>query len=110
MRAVNRFNVTHFCNPHVLRIPNWYGTCLVMKIFTIGLPAECGHMVEKANLKSSNSSVYSVFQETIVPKIYENIKLKVSGNESDKEQVLEFMKQIKHKKVVEALIMRPKER
>ena len=42
MRAVNRFNVTHFWNPHVLRIPNWYGTCLVMKIFTIGLPAECG--------------------------------------------------------------------
>ena len=41
MRAVNRFNVTHFWNPHVLRIPNWYGTCLVMKIFTIGLPAEC---------------------------------------------------------------------
>ena len=67
-------------------------------------------MVEKANLKSSNSPVYSVFQETIVKKIYENIKLKVSGNESDKEQVLEFMKQIKHKKVVEALIMRPNER
>ena len=41
MRAVNRFNVTHFWNPHVLRIPNWYDTCLVMKIFTIGLPAEC---------------------------------------------------------------------
>ena len=41
MRAVNRFNVTHFWNPHGLRIPNWYGTCLVMKIFTIGLPAEC---------------------------------------------------------------------
>ena len=42
MRAVNRFNVTHFWNPHVLRIPNWYGTCLGQKIFTIGLPAECG--------------------------------------------------------------------
>ena len=41
MRAVNRFNVTHFWNPHVLRIPNWYGTCLGQKIFTIGLPAEC---------------------------------------------------------------------
>ena len=41
MRAVNRFNVTNFWNPNVLRIPNWYGTCLGQKIFTIGLPAEC---------------------------------------------------------------------
>ena len=56
---------------------------------------------------SSKSSVHSVFLKSIVPKIYENIKIKVSGNESERGKVLEFMKSIKLNKVVEAFIMRP---
>ena len=65
MRAVNRFNVTHFWNPHVLRIPNWYGTCLVMKIFTIGLPAECGGFGYKGIYKGKYCKSVKVNFETL---------------------------------------------
>ena len=56
---------------------------------------------------SSKSSAHSVFLKSIVPKIYENIKIKVSRKESDREKVLEFMKNIKIHKVVETLLVRP---
>ena len=55
----------------------------------------------------SKFSFHSVFNKSIVPKIYENIQIKVSKKESDREKVLEFMKSLKNHKVIETLIMRP---
>ena len=46
--------------------------------------------------------------KSIVPKIYDNIKIKVSKKESDKEKVLELMKSMKKNKVVETILIRPK--
>ena len=57
---------------------------------------------------SSKYSVHSVFMKSIVPKIYDNIKIKVSKKESDKEKVLELMKSMKKNKVVETILIRPK--
>ena len=64
-------------------------------------------MVDVRRVELSSKSVHSVFLKSIVPKIYENIKIKVSRKESDKEKVLEFMKSIKIHKVVETLVIRP---
>ena len=62
------------------------------------------------NLVLFKTSVFSVFQESIVPKIYENIELKVSGSESDIEKVSEFMNRIKQRQIVELFVVRPEER
>ena len=52
--------------------------------------------------------VHVVFNDSIAPIIYENIKMKVSKNGSEREQVEEFMKQIKLQRVVENLDLIPR--
>ena len=58
-------------------------------------------------VKSLNDKIL-VFNDTIVPKIYENIRMKVSRREGDSERVVEFMKQLKSHQVVESIILRPR--
>ena len=38
---MNRLSACHFRKALVTTVPTVYDTCMVMKIFTIGLPAEC---------------------------------------------------------------------
>ena len=63
-------------------------------------------MLELLTSKSLNNK-FLVFNDTMVPKIYENIKVKVSRNEGDSERVVEFMKQMKAHQVVENIKIRP---
>ena len=52
--------------------------------------------------------IHVVFNDSIAPIIYENIKMKVSKNGNEREQVEEFMKQIKLQRVVENLDLIPR--
>ena len=63
---------------------------------------------QKLLLTSESIALDLVFNDIIAPKIYENIQVKVTKNDSNMIKVEDFMKLIKSRRIVENIKIRPR--